>query len=113
METSFVRAESSPMTVAELRYDDRDGLLSRGIQLDPPVRDPRDAENDLRDTAQPFPGSRFAQPPRRSVKCRHATSKRPAAPMPPPMHIVTTTYFTPRRFPSMSACPTMRAPLMP
>lgn len=43
----------------------------------------------------------------------HATSKRPAAPMPPPMHIVTTTYFTPRRFPSMSACPTMRAPLIP
>jgi hypothetical protein len=63
METNFVRAESSPMTIAELRYDDRDGLLSRGIQLDPPVRDPRDAENDLRDTAQPFPGSRFAQPP--------------------------------------------------
>ncbi len=44
---------------------------------------------------------------------RQATSKRPAAPMPPPMHIVTTTYFTPRRFPSMRACPTMRAPLMP
>jgi hypothetical protein len=63
METSFVRADSSPMTIAELRYDDREGLLSRGIQLDPPVRDPRDAENDLRDTAQPFPASRFAQPP--------------------------------------------------
>jgi hypothetical protein len=64
-ETSFIRADSSPMSVAELRYDDREGLLSRGIQLDPPVRDPRDAENDLRDTAQPFPESRFAQPPPR------------------------------------------------
>jgi hypothetical protein len=64
VETSFVRALGSPMAIAELRYDDRDGLLSRGIQLDPPVRDPRNAENDLRDTAQPFPQSRFAQPPR-------------------------------------------------
>jgi hypothetical protein len=64
VETSFVRAEGSPIAISELRYDDRDGLLSRGIQIDPPVRDPRDAENDLRDTAQPFPQSRFAQPPR-------------------------------------------------
>jgi hypothetical protein len=43
----------------------------------------------------------------------YATSKRPAAPMPPPTHMVTTTYFTPRRFPSMRAWPTIRAPLMP
>jgi len=33
--------------------------------------------------------------------------------MPPPMHIVTTTYLTPRRLPSMRACMVMRAPLMP
>jgi hypothetical protein len=64
-ETTFVRASASPSSVAELRYDDRDGLLSRGIQVDPPARDPRDAENELRDTAQPFPESRFAQPPPR------------------------------------------------
>jgi hypothetical protein len=64
VETSFVRATVSPMAISELRYDDRDGLLSRGIQIDPPVRDPRDAENELRDTAQAFPQSRFAQPPR-------------------------------------------------
>jgi hypothetical protein len=64
VETAFVRADASPMIVSEVRYDDRDGLLSRGIQLSPPARDPRDAENDLRDTAQPFPESRFAQPPR-------------------------------------------------
>jgi hypothetical protein len=63
VETSFVRATASPMALSELRYDDRDGLLSRGIQLDPPARDPRDAENEMRDTAQAFPGSRFAQPP--------------------------------------------------
>ncbi len=45
--------------------------------------------------------------------CRHATSNRPAAPIPPPMHIVMTTYLAPRRLPSISAWPTMRAPLMP
>ena len=64
VETGFIRASSSPMALSELRYDDRDGLLSRGIAIDPPVRDPRDAENELRDTAQAFPQSRFAQPPR-------------------------------------------------
>ena len=33
--------------------------------------------------------------------------------MPPPTHIVMTTYFSPRRLPSINACMTMRAPLMP
>jgi hypothetical protein len=64
VETTFVRASASPTAMSELRYDDRDGLLSRGISLDPPARDPRAAENELRDTAQAFPESRFAQPPR-------------------------------------------------
>ena len=32
-----------------------------------------------------------------------ATSNRPAAPIPPPIHMVTTTYFAPRRFPSSRA----------
>ena len=41
------------------------------------------------------------------------TSNRPAAPIPPPMHMVQTTYFTPRRLPSIRAWPTIRAPLMP
>jgi len=63
VETTFVRAESSPMTVAELRYDDRQGLLARGIAV-PSPRGPRWAENAGRDAAQPFPGSRFAEPPR-------------------------------------------------
>jgi len=43
----------------------------------------------------------------------HATSNSPAAPIPPPMHMVTTTSFAPRRLPSMSAWPTSRAPLTP
>jgi hypothetical protein len=59
-EVSFVRAESSPSIVQELRYDDRDGLQARGIPVYP--RDDRDDETRLRDTAQPF-AERFAQPP--------------------------------------------------
>ncbi len=31
------------------------------------------------------------------------TSNKPAAPIPMPTHMVTTTYFTPRRLPSISA----------
>ena len=60
-EVSFVRAGAAPATVAELCYDDRDGLIARGIALFP--RDAREAETDLRDRAEPFPGARFAQPP--------------------------------------------------
>ena len=62
-ETSFVRADASPMALTEVRYDDRAGLLARGIELPPLPRD-RWAENQRRDEAQPFPDSRFAQPPR-------------------------------------------------
>jgi hypothetical protein len=62
VETTFTRADASPMMTSEVRYDDRAGLISRGIQL-PVPGDPRDAENQLRDTAQAFPDSRFAQPP--------------------------------------------------
>jgi len=60
-EVGFERAESMPMAVAELRYDDREGLIARGIPVVP--RDAREAEVDLRDRAEPFPGVRFAQPP--------------------------------------------------
>ncbi|MGD0524438.1 MAG: hypothetical protein ABSE49_04815 [Polyangiaceae bacterium] len=62
-ETSFVRADAGPTAFAELRYDDRAGLLARGIAL-PPLPGERWAENLRRDGAQPFPDSRFAQPPR-------------------------------------------------
>jgi hypothetical protein len=61
-EVDFRRADARPVTVSELRYDDRQGLVARGIPL--PPRDQRDAENDRRDRAQPFAESRFAQPPR-------------------------------------------------
>jgi hypothetical protein len=61
-EVSFERADARPMAVSELRYDDRAGLLARGIHL--PPRDERDAENDRRDRAQPFAESRFAHSPR-------------------------------------------------
>jgi len=40
-------------------------------------------------------------------------SNKPAAPMPPPTHIVTTTRLAPRLLPSISAWPVMRAPLIP
>src|SRR3569833_2375143 len=42
-----------------------------------------------------------------------STSNRPAAPMPPPTHIVTTAYLALRRRPSISAWPVRRAPDMP
>ena len=42
-----------------------------------------------------------------------ATSNKPAAPMPPPTHMVQTTYLAARRLPSISACATMRLPDMP
>jgi hypothetical protein len=60
-EVTFERADASPMMTSELRYDDRDGLVARGIVVAP--RDARQAEIDLRDRAEPFPGTRFAQPP--------------------------------------------------
>jgi hypothetical protein len=60
-EVSFERASARPDSIAELRYDDRDGLLARGIRVAP--RDARESENDRRDRAEPFPETRFAQPP--------------------------------------------------
>ena len=62
-ETAFVRADTGPSTVAELRYDDRAGLVARGIRL-PPQRWGEQDEMARRDGAQPFPDTRFAQPPR-------------------------------------------------
>ena len=43
----------------------------------------------------------------------HSTSKIPAAPMPPPMHMVTATRLAPRRLPSIKAWPVKRWPLTP
>ena len=44
---------------------------------------------------------------------RQSTSKIPAAPMPPPMHMVTQTRLAPRRLPSIRAWPVRRWPLTP
>jgi hypothetical protein len=48
--------------VIELRYNDREGLLALGIAVDRPSY-----RNDvsLRESAEPFPQSRFAAPPPR------------------------------------------------
>jgi hypothetical protein len=62
VETTFVRAARSPAWMSELRYDDRAGLVARGITVDPP-RNPRAAENELRDEATAFPEPHFAEPP--------------------------------------------------
>ncbi len=59
--TRFVRANPTrPDAMAELRYNDASGLQALGIQISPV--DP--TEIDIRETATPFPGSRFAEPPR-------------------------------------------------
>jgi hypothetical protein len=60
--TTFRRASSStPSTVVEIRYNDREGLIALGV----PVDDDRPAPDDLeeRERANPFPKSRFATPP--------------------------------------------------
>jgi len=46
-------------------------------------------------------------------RAHYAISNSDAAPWPPPMHIVQTTYLAPRRLPSISAWPTRRAPDIP
>ncbi|HEX8114978.1 MAG TPA: hypothetical protein VF516_44925, partial [Kofleriaceae bacterium] len=59
--TRFVRAGGRPVAIAELRYNDTAGLIALGIPVQPL---PDGDEIMLRETANPFPGDRFAQPPR-------------------------------------------------
>lgn len=59
--TRFVRAAGRPVAIAELRYNDSAGLIALGIPLRPI---PDAGELWLRESADPFPGDRFAQPPR-------------------------------------------------
>jgi hypothetical protein len=61
-EVSFERASNRPDSVFELRYDDSEGLIARGIRV--PGAGWRGDENARRDAAQPFSDLRFAQPPR-------------------------------------------------
>jgi hypothetical protein len=59
--TRFVRAGGRPVAIAELRYNDAAGLIALGIPVQPM---PDGDEIMTRETANPFPGDRFAQPPR-------------------------------------------------
>ena len=59
--TRFVRAPGRPIAIAELRYNDTAGLTALGILAQPL---PDAGEIMTRETADPFPGDRFAQPPR-------------------------------------------------
>lgn len=59
-EVDFERADKlHPAQLIALRYDDRDGLIARGI-----IVEPRQAQQVCRGP-QPFPNSRFAPPPPR------------------------------------------------
>jgi hypothetical protein len=59
--TRFVRAPGRPVAIAELRYNDAAGLIALGIPLEPL---PDAGELMTRETANPFPGDRFARPAR-------------------------------------------------
>jgi hypothetical protein len=58
--TRFIRAAGKPIAIAELRYNDRAGLSALGILVAPT---PDEGEIMMRETADPFPGDRFARPP--------------------------------------------------
>jgi hypothetical protein len=60
--TKFVRAPGRPIAIAELRYNDVAGLMALGLPVQPL---PDDGEIMMRETADPFPGDRFARPPGR------------------------------------------------
>jgi hypothetical protein len=59
--TKFVRAPGRPIAIAELRYNDVQGLMALGIPVAPM---PDEGEIMMRETADPFPGDHFARPPR-------------------------------------------------
>jgi hypothetical protein len=59
--TRFVRGPGRPVAIAELRYNDAAGLLALGIPVEPL---PDAGELMMRETANPFPGDRFARPVR-------------------------------------------------
>jgi hypothetical protein len=63
-EVEFVRANSSsPSVIVGVRYNDHDGLVAMGVNVD--GIDPWPSDTDLRRTAEPFPVSprRYAAPP--------------------------------------------------
>jgi uncharacterized protein (DUF58 family) len=63
VETRFSRANpTTPSAVVAIRYNDRAGLLALGIAVPPPYA-ARDRDLGLRETAEPFRETRFAQAP--------------------------------------------------
>ena len=60
-QVSFERARSKPDALLTLRYDDRQGLLAMGIDVDRRFSSTEDAW--LRETANPFRKNSFAEPP--------------------------------------------------
>ncbi|HET7754813.1 MAG TPA: hypothetical protein VFK85_12965 [Anaeromyxobacteraceae bacterium] len=60
-DVTFARANTRPETVLVLRYDDRPGLLALGIDLD--RRGAECEEAWARESASPFRGDAFAEPP--------------------------------------------------
>jgi hypothetical protein len=62
VEVAFARARSQPDAVIALRYDDREGLVALGIDVDRHGTGWRD-EASLRERASPFRGSAWAEPP--------------------------------------------------
>lgn len=62
--TQFVRAnQKTPTLISSLRYNNAQGLQALGIRLRPYYNN-RQEELATRESANPFPGMRFAQPPR-------------------------------------------------
>jgi hypothetical protein len=59
---SFDRASARPDVLLAVRYDDREGLLAAGVDVDA-NRWARHGEVRLRETAEPFRRSGFADPP--------------------------------------------------
>lgn len=64
-EVEFVRSSSHPSVTLGARYNDRDGLIAMGVNVDGWYGYGPD-DTHLRQTATPFPGTerRYAQPPR-------------------------------------------------
>jgi hypothetical protein len=61
--TRFEReSPTQPTALAELRYNDATGLAALGVPIQPQLPDAD--EMATRETADPFPGTRFARPPR-------------------------------------------------
>ena len=61
-EVHFERARARPDAVLTLRYDDHDGLLAAGVDVDRHGSRPRD-EAWVRESASPFRRNSFAEPP--------------------------------------------------